>query len=67
MILKGSASAAYYSAPMDRMMGEVDFLSPADPAQGSEDHTALCGDREADDLEEVLILEEKNEYILYAY
>ena len=52
---------------MDRMMGEVDFLSPADPAQGSEDHTALCGDREADDLEEVLILEEKNEYILYAY
>lgn len=26
VILKGSASAAYYPAPMDRMMGDVDFL-----------------------------------------
>lgn len=26
VILKGSASAAYYPAPMDRIMGDVDFL-----------------------------------------
>ena len=37
VILKGSASAAYYPAPMDRIMGDVDFLvSPADLEKAGE-------------------------------
>lgn len=37
VILKGSASAAYYPAPMDRIMGDVDFLvSPSDLEKAGE-------------------------------
>lgn len=37
VILKGSASAAYYPAPMDRIMGDVDFLvRPSDLERAGE-------------------------------